>query len=332
MSTNIKPKAVNYRRCVAEAPADGNPKSFDLQKLLKDASAINSKPWIRKISAGGDKVQFLAHLVPKQGCVCGALVIYENNRLVPLIDAETDGSTWEGAVEPQDSTGKKRKLQEQVLCFAIRENHVAVIQSKELDIRDLQDFLVWFIQSEAKLADGWLFILQNLPSLGAVEKLKDHKVKRVQIGADAFSAIKTEIPNPDPKSTSKRKHYSTTIETDPLLLSILKAFIKDDAIIDEMTKSSDPGSIHVELDISYRSRTEKDSQRVMRTLASVVGDNPDLDTTIFLDGDQKITNEELTIRGKVDVQCPGNNISSDDAMSRIAEWLLEKIKDKKTIP
>ncbi len=331
MSSVLKKKTVNYRRCMAEAPAtDTTPAKFNLQTLVDDAknSPKNPRPWMRKIGVDGARSQFLAHLVSKQGCTCGTLVICEDNRLIPLVDAESDGSTWEGTMEPKDASGHKRKFQEQVLFFALKENHVAVLQSKELSISDLQDFLVWFIQSRAELAEGWLFVLQNLPSSSAFQKLKDHDIKGIKIGKNAFSVVKT----PDPvESPGKRQHYNKAIKVDPMVMGWLRQLTKNDALLDELEKSKDPGSIYVALEISYKSRSEKDAKQVMQALAATLGGDPEMAPEIRLDGKSKIKGDELTITGSVDVQAPGGNLSADDAMTRVADWLNESIKSGKVL-
>lgn len=332
MSNQNKKKTVNYRRCIADAPADITPSSqFNLQKLLDESKEVVQKPLMRPIGLDGSRTQFLAYLVSKQGCTCGTLVLCEKNKLIPLVDAENDGSTWQGTIEPKDENGKKRRLQEQALFFAVRENHIAVIQTKELAIKDLQDFVVWLIQSKANKAEGWLFVLQNLPSQKAFNKLKDHKIKEIKIGKNAFSMVKTELPEEKGEAEGKRKRYSKAIHSDPMIMSWLKKLTDDDTLLEDLKNSDDPGSIYVELQISYRSRSEKDAQKVMQAIAATIGDQPELSPEIKLDGKSKIKGEELTIVGSVDVQCPSGNISADDAMARLADWLNESIKSGKVL-
>jgi hypothetical protein len=329
MPANTKSRTVNYRRCVAEsADAVDKNEKFDLQGLLENAKKINVQPWSRPIGLGGTQSQYLMYLTNKQQCLCGSLVLCED-KLIPLVDSQKDGTPWEGKVEPKDAEGNKRKLEEHALFFAVRENHIAIVQTKELSISDLQDFLIWFIHTKAQLATGWSFHLLNLPAQSAIEKLKDHSIRGVKIGRKPFWIEKTPVPSK--KTATKRQHYTRTLKTDPLLFGVLKKVIKDDALVDELMKSKDPGSIYVALEISYRSRDEKDGQEVMRAVAASFGANADLSPEIRLNGKTKIKGEELTIAGQVDIQCPDGNFSKDDAMTRIAEWLLESIKSGRVL-
>lgn len=328
MPNNIKRKTVNYRRCDPTPPAGASPSMFKLEELVRKAGQNLLKPWVRQIGMGGTQAQFLTYLVNKQGCLCGALVQYETDKKIPLVDFDpASGATWEAVVEPKDGSGKKRKLEEQALFFAIRENHVAVIQNKELSISDLQDFLVWFIQTRALLAVGWSFTLLNLPSASAIEKLKESEIKGVKIGKKALWMEK-EL-DPTAGTQGKKKKYLRTLKTDPLFFPLLRKLTNNNELVDDLTNSSDPGSVYVSLEISYRSRSEKDGQKLMREMAATFGDMAELAPEIRLKGSGRIKGSELTICGQVDVQAPSGNVSKDDAMTRVAEWLKDSINTGK---
>jgi hypothetical protein len=89
---------------------------------LREAKTTLRPPYFRRIGIGGGRAQFLSSLVEKQGCLCGTLSLTDEERLIALIDAETDGSTWRGALEPKDVQGRQRKIEEQALFFAVKEN------------------------------------------------------------------------------------------------------------------------------------------------------------------------------------------------------------------
>ena len=109
-------------------------------------------------------------------------------------------------------------------------------------------------------------------------------------------------------------------------MEFLKCLLGDNAILEDLNNCADPGSIHLGIDISYRSRGIKDAQQVMQALAATVGDRPDLEPVIRLSGKSTIKGNELTISDSINVQSPGGNLSADDAMTRLAEWLTTNIK------
>src|SRR5947209_2332704 len=168
-------KTANYRRCYV---TDGQGKDASggqtLQTLIATASGSTPRPWLRALGMGHSAHQLLTLLISKNSCLCGEVVYYEPGRKIPLVDIEKDGSTWQDTIRPSDSTGKLRQFQEQSLFFAIRENHVAVIQSISLQSDELQEFIAWLVQTKAGLLPSAFISLQNLPAKSALEKLKDH--------------------------------------------------------------------------------------------------------------------------------------------------------------
>lgn len=322
-----KKKTVNYRRCLAKYEGDGDsPSKFSLQHHLETVMSNGNRPWIRPIGISGTESQLLAHLMKKQACICGALVVCAS-KLIPLVDTESDGSTFEATVPPKDQHGKTRRVEEHALFFAIRENHVAVIQSKELSISDLEDFFTWLIQSKEKLAEDFTFSLVNLPSKAAMESLKNHSIKSIQFGKAAFWQEKG--PK-EKKPGAKRSTHAKVLKSDSGLIGVLKTFLGNDAIIEELEKDEDPGSLHVNLEISYRSKSEHAAQKLMKSLAATIGDREDLSPEIKLTGGQRsIKGGDLTIKDGVEVQSPSGNVSKEDAMTVLAKWLAKAIAEGK---
>lgn len=326
--SKTKPRTVNYRRCEWKS-AEGKPVvGTDLQTLIEQAKAKVPEPWKRPIGMGGDQDQYLTHLVKKQSCICGALIVCDKNRKIALVDTQDDGSFWEAKIEAKSDDGKKRSVENQTLFFAVRENHVAIIQTKALNITDLQDFLVWFIQSKAGLAPDSSFALINVPSKEALAKLQNQQIKSISVGREAFWVEKT--PDPNSKPDAKRQRFIRTLKSDPLLVGLLKKITGNNELVEQLD-ATDPGSIWIGVEISYRSRSEKDAQHIMRSVAASFAGIPELAPEIGLGNKTKIKGDELTIGGSVDVQHPDGIISKDDAMTRVAEWLLGAISSRKVL-
>ncbi|MDX2110586.1 MAG: hypothetical protein SFY80_10135 [Verrucomicrobiota bacterium] len=310
-------KTVNYRRCEANVK-DGA--SFSLQSCLEKAKDTVAMPWKRPV-AGINSNQFLQWLVSKQGCICGVLAHSEKNKKISLCDSEADGSTWQGHALPKDANGKLRELEEGCLIFAIRENHVAMIPSKDITIRDFLGFLTWFIQSKAEIATDASFDLVNIPSATAFKKLKDQTIKGFSIGKNALNITQEKMPGEEGKRSKMVKH----VKVDSLVMGLLKGIGLNTEVLGELEKSSDPGNIYLRMDISYRSRSQKDSQEVMHALVNSIGDNPDLDTRVKLSNNTSIKNDELTVKGDVKLQISDGIISKDEAMTALALWLTGAI-------
>ncbi len=325
-----KPKTVHYRKCILTDgqncdASDGK----NLQQLIREATKSLKQPWRRKVGVSGNENQLLTASTTKNGCICGELVYYEQDRHIPLVDVESDGRTWQQVVVPNDSSGRRRNLQETAFYFAVRENHVGFIQSTVLNASKFEGFLTWLIQSEAGQIPNALISLKNIPARSAIEKLKDHKIRGIQFGERLFTTVRDEIPPAAGEPARKRKRYVQRIETSPRILGVLSALGLSDSIIEKLEQEADPGAIDVEVDISYRSRSEREGVAVLRSLADTLGKQEGLETTIRLSGKSKIKGSELTISDSVEVQCPLGNISGDDAMTKLSRWLMEQIQASK---
>jgi hypothetical protein len=323
-------KTANYRRCyITDGAGNDASGGQTLQALLLTASQSVKRPWLRGLGASNSAHQLLTYVMTKNSCLCGELVYYEPGRKIPLVDIQADGTTWQDTIHPKDATGKQRKFQEQSLYFAIRENHVAVIQSISLQSDELQSFFDWLIHSKAGLVPSTLIALQNLPSKSALEKLKDHKIKGIKFGDRLFTSVKEEyVPQPG-EQAPKRKRFVQRIETSPKIIEILLGLGVGEPILESLKANPDPGAIQVDVEISYRSRSEKEAGKILHALASTLGKQDGLETEILLDGKSSIKGEELTIRGPVVVQCPDGCVAMDDALSKLSLWLAEQIKSGK---
>jgi hypothetical protein len=327
-------KTVNYRLCDASAAPNKTPTgTFDLQGLLTSISAPSkgakskNAPWRRQIGIAGHDYQHLLYLVHKQASICGALV-RSSRRLVSLVDADNNtGATIEETIHPKDKNGVERPVEDHAMFFAVCGNHVAVIQSKELSISEFEHFLTWLIQTEHQLATDWQFSLVNLPAKSAKAKLKaGASIKGIKIGKSLFQKTRTPVAGSDGK---KRKRYTTTLKSDPTMMGVLRALMPNGAILDQIEKGSDPGSLFVDLKITYRSKSEHEGRKVLGEIAATFGEHQDLHPRIELSDNTIIKGDELTIHGKVSVQNPNNTISKDDAMTALANWLKDAIRDKK---
>lgn len=325
-------RTAHYRRCMlTDGAGADNSGGETLQSLLVAASTSTRRPWLRAIGPARSAHQLLTQIQTKNTCLCGELVFYEAGRMIPLVDVEKDGTTWQDTIAPKDTKGKSRNLQEHSLCFAIRENHVAILQTVLLQADDLRDFLAWLIQSQSNLKTDSLIDLQNLPAKTALNKLKDHSIRGVKFGEKLFTKVQEEVPSEDmigtaPSGRNRRKKFVQRLETSPRLLKVLLGLGVDQPILEKLSKNPDPGSIQVDIEISYRSRSEKDAVSILHAVAGTLGNQPGLDTEITLSGNTVIRGDELSIRGPISIQCPHGCYSVDDALTKLSRWLVEKIK------
>lgn len=322
---SLRPKTVAYRKVVFDGHGA---QALDLQSLLESAVKKVQLPHLRKLDDGGTLRQLLAKTSKRSGCLCGKLVVYEKGKHIPLIDVQPDGSTWEDTAVPTDGTGTARDLEEHCLYFAIRENHVALVQSLTHRAPQLADFLAWLIEEKAGLLPSSSFALVNLPSRSAMDKLKDRKVKSVRFSEKLMCRVQSPAPAQENSGTSKgrKKKHVYHFKPSDRLFELLASFGLSGAILDDLKESPDPGKVDVVVDFRYRSRKEKKSVEALRALAVALGGSQDVDTEVHLEGKSVIKGDELSVGGTINVQCPNGCVAVDDVFTRLSEWLSTTIK------
>ncbi len=318
---NTKDKAVRYRRCI-QLDLKSQPllNTLPLQDMLSAAEQSHPKPW--KLSTDNDQnYHTLSRLEKRNNCLCGELVLSGEDKQIPLVDHNPDGTIWQGVIDPNDSTGKLRKLQEGNLFFAVRENHVAVIQGTGVKIPDLERFLTWFVEGGQNAQQQFDLKLQNLPSKSARDKLKDHTIKGFKIK----QRLRPLRNKPSAEVSNMQVQHYQHLQVSPMVIQILRCLNVPDPIVEKVSKSTDPAAINVGVHVSYNSRSEKEGTAIMDALADLDQEEGS-QTEILLSGNTSIKGDDLKIGGSISVQCPKGVFAPHDAMSKLATWLMNEIE------
>jgi hypothetical protein len=330
-----KPKTVNYRRVEFE-PAPGE----HLQALLKRRLSTPGVGFDYSLTNAADSPHHvLSRFQTRQGILCGELLRFERGRDIPLVDVDLKGAVWTGAAPPVDSSGTRRNFADSSLYFAVKENHLALLQSAGLGLNDLQTFFAWILGIHLTGGDGnglkpRLFYLRNIPSQSARAAIKGNEIRAIKIGSKLFEASRIPVKLSGSDGSSKivkRTEYHIDANTKGILKALMKKVGANDAILDELDRHSDPGSIRVNLEISYTSRSEKDGQELMHSIAGALDDGDYPKASIRLKGGKVLKGEELTIRDSILVQTVNGNLVVDDALRSVCEWLREAIKSGKIV-
>jgi hypothetical protein len=330
-----KPKTINYRRVEFE-PAPGD----HLQNLLARRLSTPGVGLDYSLTNAGDSPHHvLSKRQTRKGILCGELLRFERGRDVPLVDVDSStGTVWSGAAPPVDSNGTRRNFAESSLYFAIKENHLAVIQSIGLGLTELQTYIAWLLNIHLGNVspDGEpprLFHFRNIPSKSAKEAIQGNEVREISVRSNLFHISKIPVTKDGGRDgkTTKRMEYRIDASTKGVLKAFMQQIGAKDAILDDLDRHADPGSIRMNLKISYASRSEKDSQELMHTIAGALDDGDFPKASIRLSGGRELRGEELTIRDSVIVQSINGNLVVDDALRSVSEWLREAIKAGKIV-
>jgi hypothetical protein len=332
----LKPKVVNYRRVEFEPPQGDHLQNLLLRKL--NTSGVNVDYCLTGASDSPHHV--LSKWQKRKGTLCGELLRFERDRDVPLVDVDsTSGNVWTGAAPPVDTNGTRRNFADSSLYFALKENHLAVIQSQALSLEELQGYFTWLLGIDIGTPDAAggrtrLFHFRNIPSQGAKAAIQGNQVRGITIGSNLFHASKIPliIKREGKKDrTVNRTEYTIDASMKGILGALMRNLGEDAAILDDLDRHADPGSIRMNLEISYVSHSDKQAQELMHTLAGALDDGDFPKASIRLKGGKEINGKELTIRDTIKIQSVNGNLVVDNALSSISSWLVDAIKDRKIV-
>lgn len=331
-------KTVNYRKAEI-LNQDGTPTSKSLQQLFEDAlkSPHISTPFQSSYAAPDTDTAYLLLFTHgngtpyhREGCTCGCVSFYDKEKKVPLIDSEVvNDEIFTEDVMPIDSNGKRRNLEQDTIYFAIRDNHVALVISNMRGINMFIDFLYILLQDTAQVIENASIGLINIPTQDAVNRLRGADVKSFSFSSSAYQTETIQLTPQEVleyKQEGKTKRVKKVFKRTDLLEAILKTF-KADAILERLTEKDDLGSLSIAIEFIYRSTKNEKGQAVLNDFAHHFGGIEDLNTVINLGKNGTIKQNELTVKGEVDILDNNKILNKLNAYTVIAKWLTEQIAE-----
>lgn len=330
-------KTVNYRKAEI-INQDGSPSSKSLQELFEEAlkSPHISTPFKSAYAADADSAYLLLFThgngtpFRREGCTCGCISFYDTEKKVPLIDSEVvNDEIFTEDVMPIDSNGKRRNLEQDTIYFAIRDNHVAMVISNMRGINMFIDFLYILLQDEAKIVENASIGLINIPTNEAINKIRNADVKSFSFSSSAYQTETLQLTPQEVlayRQEGKNKRVKKVFKRTDLLEALLKVF-KADSILEQLSEKDDLGSLSIAVEFIYRSTKNEKGQAVLNNFANHFGGIENLNTVINLGKNGTIKQNELTVKGEVEILDNNKILNKHNAYTVIAKWLIEQIKN-----
>lgn len=330
-------KTVNYRRADI-FDKDNAPISKSLQKLIEEALTIESIecPFKFPYDQEQNPNSYLLLFTKKDrkpyyrdGCLCGCVSFYDEDMKIPLIDATfVKDELFTEEVSPKDSKNKKRNLEQDPIYFAIKDNHVALVMSNMHGLSVFNDFLHILLQDKANLLNNGGIRLTNIPTQEALAKMKGQAVKSFSFSTAGYTKETIKLtPNEltEAKRKGENKRVRKIFRQSSLLKSILTLF-KGESILERLTDTQNYGQLSIAVEFIYKSKNNEEGQEILNDMAYHFGSQEGLNTVINLSDKSTIKQNELTIKGEVEILAANRNLNKTNAYSVIAAWLTEKIR------
>lgn len=315
-----KRKTISYKKA-----SFSNKSSHTLQELLQKALSLNKKVGQRKEPLlDNDPDSEIYRLIncsrSQLGMVFGNLILYTKGQNIPLITLDEDADEYEvEQIVPTENKGKKREFLNSILYFAIKENHVVLLQSLSLKARDFENYLNWFLSKVSILPENNRLNLNDQPPSATREKISKSHVKSVSLGLPLLSQS-------EGVGTKHREHHYVPIGKG---FDVIRAALGEDGFRRLKLKDSlNDSNITVGLEISYARKTDSNAQKLLDDLAISMRHAEKEDVTIHLEGGGTITGDEIKITGFMSVLTISGHVALPDLFQKMKEWLEEKIKQE----
>ena len=311
-------KRLNYRRATFLQKTKGATLQSKLQKALDTVTTVGARKQV--VSDTENTFLLLNSVRVKWKMIFGAMLLYSRGRNQALVteDDAADELTVEQMAPPPDAKGARRDFVESLLYFAVKDNHVVVLQSQGLRNRHLENHFNWLMQDRTKVIDANdRILIADQPSQVAMAHALTSPVKKVLIGAP--------LESKSAKSNSATEQL--VFSPEGIGFNVLKSILGHDWL--KKTKLHDcldDSRLKVEVLVSYTRATTDSGQDLLNDIAMTMRNQEPDDVVIELKNGGKIRGAELQISGPVSVMTYGGIPDITDLYPRMKEWLLQQLE------
>jgi hypothetical protein len=322
-------KTVHYRGAKLVA----GPKGRDLQSLLSQALRKRRKVGERLDTLTGDEAthQFINRFSEQQSFLFGSLVLYADgtNKLTVLVDLDSEEISPQEVAPPQSKSGKRSEFLDSILYFAVHQNHVIVLQSSALRIKNFESHLLWLLRKADVIDKHAQMVLEESISQVTREQIKASHVKKVMIGQELESEPVTS------EGGTRQKAVVKTIRHQPsgVAFDVISNLLKDNRWLEELQleDSLDESKLHLTVEITYKHSTTEAAQKLLDKIATGLRHFDKDNVAIELKGGGTIKGDDLRVSGKIYVRTHNGVVDESDLYPKLREFLLEQLEHG-TIP
>lgn len=303
-----------------------------LQQLLSDALSKHQLVHDRSeaIGAQANELRLISKYLDLNGFLCGHLVVFERGSFQTVINDDPQAKALAlSAITPPKLNNVPHQFVPGVLYFAIRNNHVVVIQSPNLRTTAFENHLAWLLRTKSGLLTNQQgFVLKDEPQPATKEKIRKSHVKSVSIGRPLMSESSADvgIVNLQPSNVKKFK-------PDNMFVNLVREMLDDTTRFERLGLEDTlfDGNLEIWIEIRYpkrqRSKTEG-AVKLLDNLGIALRDIDDTQACLKLNDGSVVKGKELRISSDIDVNVDGMGIPNDnDIFDQMGAWLQLQIKN-----
>jgi len=315
-SQGYKSKVLHYRHAILLPRKDALLTS-DLQNRM--ASLVNTKaPNVKDrlfypdSTDNSGSLATHAHMVlsnsyDTHGMFIAEIVYIEPGNSVPVFSV-SDYASRSLAYEALNlSSGNAREYLESIAYIGVIKNHVIILQSRSIRIKDIENYINFLLQDNLSISDDNFIVLQaNNLSINE-DFLKKNKVKNVSL----------KLP---------LTYHGNDV--DDAASELLKTLIGEHRI-NEMKKnvilnenSLERDSLSIDISIGYKYKASESEQDMLRKITQGLVDNRDESLTIELKGAGILRNDEIQLKDSVNIEFSNGMLITESVSEEMVSWLL----------
>lgn len=308
------------------------PQKRTLQQLL--STALNQHPFVQDrseaIDAQATELRLISKFADIGGFLCGHVVSFERGRFQTVInDDPTAKSLALTAITPPKVNNIPHQFVPGVLYFAVKNNHVVVVQSAGLRTGAFESHLAWLLRTKSGLLTSQQgFALKDEPQPATKERIRKSHVKSVAIGRPLMSESSADAGTIDMRAGSTKK-----FKPDNVFVNLVREMLDDSTRFEKLGLEDTlfEGNLEIWIEIRYpkrqRSRTES-AVKLLDNLGIALRDVDDTQARLKLNDGSVIEGKELRISSDIEVKVDAKGIPDDkDIFEQMGTWLQLQIKN-----
>ncbi|MBB1635013.1 hypothetical protein [Cupriavidus sp. UME77] len=258
------------------------PAKKSAQRAVADALQALSKIGDRKEKSGenGDYVRAVIYHRAYTDMHFGIFASYEKgtHQLVVAEDDSAEMLTVE-QVAPPDSADKTKRNEflEGICYFGLFKNHILVVQSSALRVKQLEAHLNWLLQRGQAISNNDNLILGDQVSKATRDKIRKAHVKELEFGTPLVNV--TEVT--DPQVTQQAGVRTSVMEYAGLGIDILRQAIGAERLDKLHLADAIDGNLEVTIRVRYKRKTTERGHKLLDNIAIAARHMDEDDVTNF---------------------------------------------------
>lgn len=304
------------------------PPKKSTQRAVADALHVLSKIGSRKETQGenGDYVRAVIYHRAYADMLFGIFASYEKGtqQLVVAEDDSAEMLSVEQVAPPASGDKTKRnEFLEGICYFGLYKNHVLVVQSSALRVKQLEAHLNWLLLKGQSISTNDSLVLGDQISKATRAKIRKAHVKEVEFGTPLLNV--TEIT--DVEETKRSGVRTSVVEYAGLGIDILRQAIGADKLGDLPLADAIDGNLEVTIRVRYKRKTTERAHKLLDSIAIAARHMDEDDVKLTLVDGGSIQGNELKLSHLVRVEARDGVPNPDALFAEMRSWLLKQLTD-----